>query len=223
MTDGSTPNDGSNPANDSVESGEPEGSTDSAGAEEPDMESRIDDSDDGENSTDDGVSQEPDGREAGDKLTGAHDREWEYPTDDPARGTEREDPVPRKNATDSRRIPDSETVGSPRSPTAEPHVSVTIEGEYETVFERLEHPQASGHSELETVVDNIEETLSAVVRTGGGIRSEIYDAVGFELDRPWEIRIYLEVLAMHDLINLQDDQWVPSDHFRPTATDGDSE
>ena len=46
------------------------------------------------------------------------------------------------------------------------------------------------------------------------INADLPRTVEFELDRPWEIRIYLEVLAMHDLVNLQDDQWVPSDYFR---------
>lgn len=96
-------------------------------------------------------------------------------------------------------------------PGDEPAVSVTIEGTYDAVFNRLEHPQASKHRELDVIVRNIEETYLAVLKTGGGIRSEIYEAVEFELDQPWEIRIYLEVLAMHDLARLHDDRWVPTD------------
>lgn len=108
-------------------------------------------------------------------------------------------------------------------PGTGPHVSVTLEGEYDTVFERLEHPQALTHSELDSIVDNIEETLLAVLRTGGGIRSEIYNAATFDLDEPWEIRIYLEVLAMHDLVRLQDDRWVPSDYFKQDRRGGNPE
>lgn len=109
----------------------------------------------------------------------------------------------------------------PRPTDREPDVSVTIEGTYDSVFERLEHPQALQHSELDTIAANIESTLLAVLRSGGGIRSEIYDAVDFELDEPWAIRIYLEVLEMHDLIRLRDDRWVPSDS--PERADRDEE
>lgn len=108
-----------------------------------------------------------------------------------------------------------------RDPGQEPDVSVTIEGPYDTVFERLEHPQGLQHGEFDAIAGNIESTLLAVVRNGGGIRSEIYDAVDFELEEPWEIRIYLEVLEMHDLIRLQDDRWVPSDsQEQETRSDG---
>lgn len=108
----------------------------------------------------------------------------------------------------------SEAAGPSRRTRFKPHVSVTLEGDYDAVFERLEHPQALTHSELDSIVDEIEETLLAVLRTGGGIRSEIYNAANFELDEPWEIRIYLEALAMHDLVRLQDDRWIPSDYFK---------
>lgn len=100
-----------------------------------------------------------------------------------------------------------------RPPSQEPYVSLTIEGEYESVFERVEHPRAFQHTELDQIMDNVESTLVAVVGTGGGIRSEIYEEVDFELDDPWEIRKYLELLEMHDLIRLRDDRWVPSDYF----------
>lgn len=60
------------------------------------------------------------------------------------------------------------------------------------------------------IVENVRKTLMAVFATGG-IRSEIYEATDFELDDPWEIRKYLEVLAMHDLIRLKGDKWVPAD------------
>lgn len=103
----------------------------------------------------------------------------------------------------------------------DPYVSLTIEGEYERVIERVRHPQAFQHSELNRIMENLENTLLAVVGTGGGIRSEIYEAVDFELDEPWEIRMYLEVLAMHDLIRLHDDQWIPSYHFE--QVNGDDE
>lgn len=92
-----------------------------------------------------------------------------------------------------------------------PDISVTIEGKYDTVIERLEHPQNRQNKELDTIAGNIERTLLAVLRSGGGIRSEIYNAVDFELNDPWEIRLYLEVLEMHGLIRLQDDRWVPHD------------
>jgi hypothetical protein len=97
----------------------------------------------------------------------------------------------------------------------EPDVSVTIEGKYDTVFERLEHPQSLEHDELDAIAGNIESTLLAVVTTRGGIRSEIYQAVDFEMEDPWEIRLYLEVLEMHGLVRLQDDRWVPADAQEP--------
>lgn len=103
----------------------------------------------------------------------------------------------------------------------EPFVSVTIEGEYETVFERLDHPDGFQHGELDAIVENVESTLRAVVSTGGGIRSEIYEAAEFELDDPWEIRKYLEVLVMHDLVRLQDDRWVPSEYLSQESYDGE--
>ncbi|WP_436912224.1 hypothetical protein [Halosimplex marinum] len=104
----------------------------------------------------------------------------------------------------------------------EPTVSLTIEGTYASVFERVDHPEARQHSEVDRIVENLESTLSAVNRTGGGIRSEIYDAVEFELDDPWEIRKYLELLEMHDLIRMQDDRWVPPDHAEQSERNGNS-
>ncbi|MFC6888709.1 hypothetical protein [Halorubrum trueperi] len=92
-------------------------------------------------------------------------------------------------------------------------MSVTIEGDYTTVFERLDHPHSVQQNELDATMDNLEETLLAVLKSGGGIRSEIYEAATFELDDPWEIRKYLAVLDMHNLIHQQEDQWVPSDYF----------
>ncbi|GAB7011533.1 hypothetical protein JCM31271_34760 [Halorubrum trueperi] len=97
--------------------------------------------------------------------------------------------------------------------SGQPHVSVTIEGDYTTVFERLDHPHSVQQNELDATMDNLEETLLAVLKSGGGIRSEIYEAATFELDDPWEIRKYLAVLDMHNLIHQQEDQWVPSDYF----------
>jgi hypothetical protein len=129
-----------------------------------------------------------------------------------------DDPVGPGETGDS----NARAVRSSRHTSPEPHVSVTIEGEYDSVFERIQHPQVSQHSELDAIVANIEETLQAVLRTGGGIRSEIYDATDFELEDPWEIRMYLEVLAMHDLIRLQNDRWVPSDYFEGAARDDDA-
>ncbi|MFB6194645.1 MAG: hypothetical protein ABEI80_00605 [Haloplanus sp.] len=102
----------------------------------------------------------------------------------------------------------------------EPHVSLTIEGEYDSVFERVEHPDHRQHGELDHIMENVESTLQAVIATGGGIRSEIYDATDFELDDPWEIRKYLEVLAMHDLIRLQDDRWIPAEHYQGSERSG---
>jgi hypothetical protein len=107
--------------------------------------------------------------------------------------------------------------------TREPDVSVTIEGKYEKVFERLEHPQSLEHDELNAIAGNIESTLLAVVTTRGGIRSEIYQAVDFEMEDPWEIRLYLEVLEMHGLVRLQDDRWVPADAQEPTERRDGSE
>lgn len=91
----------------------------------------------------------------------------------------------------------------------DPTVSVTIEGSYDSVLQRLEQPQSFQHGKLDAIAANIQSTLLAVMRTGGGIRSEIYEAVDFELEEPWEIRIYLEVLEMHNLVRYQNDQWVP--------------
>jgi hypothetical protein len=215
MTDDPTPNDGSNPSADSDGSDGSEDSTDAERDRTVESGGRTEEAGDRGGSTTEDGAVEPHRQAERDDSTVAHDGDQEYPSD---RATQRgkEGPADPEREADSGRLPDAETNGPTRRPRTEPHVSVTIEGEYETVFERLEHPEAVGHSELDAVVDNIEETLSAVVRTGGGIRSEIYDAVEFELNRPWEIRIYLEVLAMHDLVNLQDDQWVPSDYFRPT-------
>ena len=215
MTDDPTPNDGSNPSTDSDESDGSENSTDTQGNQNVESGGRTEEASDRGGSTIEDSAADPHRQAERKDSTTAHDRGQEYPSD---RATQREEegPADLERETDSGQLPDNETNGPTRHRGTEPHVSVTIEGEYETVFERLEHPQAVGHSELDAVVDNIEETLSAVVRTGGGIRSEIYDAVEFELNRPWEVRIYLEVLAIHDLVNLEDDQWVPSDYLRPT-------
>lgn len=136
--------------------------------------------------------------------------------DELGRGEESERPD-----DDGRPTPPFSTSESPGRDDG-PHVSVTIEGEYDRVIERLEHPESLRHSELEYILDNIESTLLAVVATGGGIRSEIYEAADFELDDPWEVRKYLEVLEMHDLVHLRDDQWVPSDYFEQSDRDGNT-
>jgi len=104
-----------------------------------------------------------------------------------------------------------------RQDEEEPRVSVTIEGEYSTVFERLDHPYAFQQSELDVVVKNLEETLFAVVKRGGGIRSEIYETTEFELEDPWEIRKYLTVLEMHNLVHQKEDEWMPSDYFESSS------
>ena len=213
MTDDPTPNDGSNPSADSDGTDGSEDLTDPETDQNVESGSRTEEAGDRAEPTVEDDAVDPHRQVERDDSTVAHDRNQEYPSDGATR-RRGEGPSDPEREADSRRPPDAETNGPMCRQRTEPHVSVTIEGEYGTVFERLEHPEAVGHSELDAVVDNIEETLSAVVRTGGGIRSEIYDAVEFELNRPWEIRIYLEVLAMHDLVNLQDDQWVPSDYFR---------
>lgn len=147
---------------------------------------------------------------------GGEENDGRPPQDEPRDGGEADtaDPDTVPSAADS--------VERARHGDREPDVSVTIEGKYDTVFERLEHPQALQHGELDAIVGNIESTLLAVVRSGGGIRSEIYDAVDFELEDPWEVRIYLEVLEMHDLIRLQDDRWVPTDPPDRAGDDGPS-
>jgi hypothetical protein len=150
-----------------------------------------------------------------DQSTQATDGNQGEPVETRAENTDRSDGEPLSEATDS----NTHAISSSRHTTPQPTVSVTIEGEYESVFERIEHPQVSQHHELDAIVANIEETLQAVLRTGGGIRSEIYDATDFELEDPWEIRKYLEVLAMHDLIRLQNDRWVPSDYFEGATRD----
>lgn len=140
--------------------------------------------------------------------------------------TDREDLPAKENGSphpDDRRTDDQSADGTNRSgrwigqEEGELHVSVTIEGEYTKVFERLDHPHAIQQSELDMIVRNLEDTLLAVVKRGGGIRSEIYEATEFELDDPWEIRKYLNVLEMHNLIHQKEDVWMPSDYFEPTS------
>jgi len=115
-----------------------------------------------------------------------------------------------------------ESTSTLRHSGPEPHVSLTIEGQYESVFERVEHPKSPQYREVDRIVENLENTLLAVNGTGGGIRSEIYDAAEFELNDPWEIRKYLELLEMHDLIRMQDDRWVPLDHSEQTTSNDES-
>lgn len=158
----------------------------------------------------------PDGRETAGSVD---ERARPERTGRAVRGERGQDDAPPE--ADDNEPTSSSSVQRSRTSGREPDVSVTIEGKYDSVFERLEHPQALQHGELDAIAGNIETTLLAVIRIGGGIRSEIYEAVDFELEDPWEIRIYLEVLEMHGLIRLHDDRWIPTDS--PEQTGGESE